>query len=107
MRARHMKNSDEAADRKLIKDMMGKEKRATGGRVQDAGGNPDVMKEAKAPSAKVAYKDGGMIDGGKSRMRLDRPGRKTGGRVFSDPLSASSSKAPMSAASKVSMKAED
>lgn len=82
-------------------------KSGMGAKPENAGGNPDVIKEATAPSAKVAYKDGGMIEGGKSRMRLDRPGRKTGGRVFSDPLSASSSKSPMSAASKVSLKAED
>lgn len=75
-------------------------KKAGGGIVADAGGNQKVMDEAKSGSAKVEYKDGGCVDGGKSRMRLDRPGRKTGGRVFSSPLSSSSSVAPMSAASK-------
>ncbi len=106
-RARHHKasggsvHSDEAEDKKLINKMMSeKMKRASGGRVEDAGGNKDVMDEAKRGSAKVAYKDGGCVDGAKSRMRLDRPGRKTGGRVFSSPLSESSSKAPMSRASK-------
>jgi hypothetical protein len=106
-RARHKNggavHSDEAQDRKLIKEMMG---RKTGGRVPaDAGGNQDVMSEAKSGSAKVAFRDGGCVEGGKSRMRLDRPGRKTGGRVFSNPLSASSSMAPMTEASKVSSKA--
>lgn len=66
----------------------------------DAGGNPSVISEAKSGDAKIEYRDGGMVEGGKSRMRLDRPGRKSGGRVFSDPLAASSSKAPMSKASK-------
>lgn len=110
-RARHKDggkvHSDEAEDKKLINKMM-KEKmgRASGGRVEDAGGNKDVMDEARKGSAKVAYKDGGCVEGGKSRMRLDRPGRKTGGRVFGDPLSASSSKAPMTKASRVTGGAE-
>ena len=95
-----MKHDDEAQDRKLIKEMMGKQKRATGGRVADAGGNQDVMTAAKKGSAKVEYRDGGCVEGGMSRMRLDRPGRKSGGRVFGDPLSGSSSKAPMSKASR-------
>jgi hypothetical protein len=98
-------HSDEAQDRKLIKEMMSKQKRATGGRVSDAGGNPNVMSEAK--QGDTHFKDGGMVEGGKSRMRLDRPGRKTGGRVFSNPLSSSSATAPMSAASKVSAEAKD
>ncbi len=71
------------------------------GAPSDAGGNQNVINEAKSGSARVEYKDGGCVEGGKSRMRLDRPGRKTGGRVFSSPLAASSSVAPMSKASKV------
>lgn len=104
-RARHKDggkvHSDEAQDKALFGKMM-KEKmgRASGGRVEDAGGNKDVMEEAKSPSAKVKYRDGGCVDGAKSRMRLDRPGRKSGGAVFGNPLSASSSKAPMSKASR-------
>jgi hypothetical protein len=105
-RARHHKasggsvHSDEAQDKKLFGKMMKEEKmkRASGGRVEDAGGNKDVMAEAK--KGDTHFKDGGCVDGAKSRMRLDRPGRKTGGRVFSSPLSESSSKAPMSRASK-------
>lgn len=76
-----------------------------GAKPSDAGGNQDVISEAKSASAKVKFKDGGCVEGGKARMRLDRPGRKTGGRVFSNPLAASSSVAPMSEASKVTSKA--
>lgn len=76
-----------------------------GAKPADAGGNQDVIDEAKSASAKVKFKDGGCVEGGKSRMRLDRPGRKTGGRVFGNPLSSSSSVAPMTEASKVSSKA--
>jgi hypothetical protein len=104
MRARHMKHDDEAQDKALIKKMMG-EKRATGGRVEDAGGNQNVIKEARMGD--THFKDGGCVEGGKSRLRLDRPGRKTGGRVFSSPLSSSSASAPMSAASKVTSGAKD
>jgi len=82
-------------------------KSGIGAAPSDAGGNQNVINEAKSGSARVEYKDGGCVEGGKSRMRLDRPGRKTGGRVFSSPLASSSSTAPMSKASKVSMKAED
>lgn len=74
-------------------------KRASGGAVPaDAGGNQNVIDEAKKGDAH--FKDGGCVEGGKARLRLDRPGRKTGGRVFSSPLADSSSVAPMSAASK-------
>jgi hypothetical protein len=49
------------------------------------GGNPKVTQEAQGKTI-------GMIDGapGISRMRLDRPGRKRGGRVGADrgPLSS-------------------
>jgi len=80
-------------------------KKAGGGMVSNAGGNPKVMEEAKGGD--THFKDGGCVEGGKARMRLDRPGRKTGGRVFSSPLAASSSVAPMSAASKVSSEAKE
>ena len=85
----------------------GTKKVGIGAKPSDAGGNQDVIDEAKSGSAKINFKDGGCVEGGKARMRLDRPGRKTGGRVFSNPLSASSSVAPMSEASKVSSGAKD
>lgn len=49
-------------------------------------GDPKVAAEAKSK-----YKDGGVVDGKQSAMRLDRPGRKMGGRVGADcaPLSSS------------------
>lgn len=58
----------------------------------DAGGNKDVEKEAKAKTV-------GTIGGDKAARRLDRA---RGGRVGADksPLSASSSKHPMSSAGK-------
>ncbi|HEY6861674.1 MAG TPA: hypothetical protein VI358_18055 [Pseudolabrys sp.] len=87
-RARHMKKDG------------GMTCRASGGRIEEAGGNKTVMDAAKSSKDTMAYKDGGCVDGGMSRMRLDRPGRKVGGRVFSNPLSASSATAPMSSASK-------
>ena len=75
-------------------------KRASGGAVpSDAGGNQNVIAEAK--KGDTHFKDGGCVEGKMSRMRLDRPGRKTGGRVFDSPLASSSSVAPMSKASKV------
>jgi hypothetical protein len=49
-------------------------------------GNPKVAAEAKS-----AYRDGGEVHGSKiAAMRLDRPGRKRGGRVGADcsPLSS-------------------
>lgn len=51
-----------------------------------AAGNPKVAEEAKG----TKRKDGGVVDGKKSMMRLDRPGRKMGGRVGADcsPLSS-------------------
>lgn len=76
-----------------------KMKKASGGGVvdkspaaEDGGGNPDVMKEAKAKTV-------GMIDGGPARKRLDRA---RGGRVGADksPLSSSSSKNPITSAGK-------
>lgn len=51
-------------------------------------GDPEVAAEAKKK-----YKDGGKVEGKKSMMRLDRPGRKMGGRVGADcsPLSSAAS----------------
>lgn len=48
-------------------------------------GNPKVVAEAKSK-----YKDGGAVGGKMSMMRLDKPGRKMGGRVGADcsPLSS-------------------
>ena len=77
-------------------------KRAKGGVVASHdSGNERVMKEAEVP---VNRKKGGKVDGGIARMRLDRPGRKVGGRVGADtsPLSASSSTAPLTVANKTS-----
>lgn len=77
-------------------------KRAKGGVVASHdSGNERVMNEAETP---VHRKKGGKVDGGLARLRLDRPGRKTGGRVGADlrPLSASSSVAPLTVANKTS-----
>ncbi len=52
-------------------------------------GNPAVTDAAKGKTI-------GMIGGGLSRMRLDRPGRKRGGRVGAD-------KAPLSSAGKTAL----
>jgi hypothetical protein len=51
------------------------------------GGSPKVAAEADKSSPR--FKDGGKVHGKKSMMRLDRPGRKMGGRVGADcsPLS--------------------
>jgi len=80
--------------------------KAEGGRTHlIAAGNPDVLKEAegkedyakgdeKKHGGKVKRKSGGkvlgLMTGGGVRPRLDRPGRKSGGRVGSDrsPLSS-------------------
>lgn len=84
-------------------------KRADGGRTNmKVSGNPDVFKEAeekkrggkcRATGGKVV----GLMTGGAVRPRLDRPGRKSGGRVGADksPLSSAhsstaSEKEPMS-----------
>ena len=73
-------------------------KKAGGGAVDkdpvpaDAGGNKDVESEAKAKTV-------GMIPGGPAKKRLDRA---RGGRVGADksPMSASSSKNPITSAGK-------
>lgn len=81
------------------------QKRADGGSVLDANPSPSsvyagkgskVVEEAdqkKKGGAVCAKKDGGKVEGGVSRLRLDRPGRKMGGRVGCDG-------APMSSASR-------
>lgn len=72
-------------------------KKASGGRTDmKVSGNPDVFKEAeerkKGGRAKRAAggKVVGLMTGGGVRPRLDRPGRKMGGRVGADksPLSS-------------------
>ena len=69
-----------------------KKGKASGG-IAMAGGNPEVVKEAE--EKKRGGKAMGKVMGGKSRMRLDKPGRKVGGRVGADrsPLSSANSKA--------------
>lgn len=56
-----------------------KMKKAKGGGIAVAGGNPKVISEAeeRKKGGKVAMK----MEGKKGKMRLDRPGRKSGGRV--------------------------
>ena len=72
--------------------------KAAGGGVEDKDaepmvtmGNKNVLKEAKEKTI-------GDVSGAKSRMRLDRPGRKTGGAAWSNPLSSDSATHPMSKA---------
>lgn len=75
------------------------EERARGGKVKNAGptGDKDVEAEAKGkePDEKEspARKRGGKVEGKMAKMRLDRPGRKAGGRVGAD-------KAPLTEAAK-------
>lgn len=59
-------------------------KRASGGSVPDKiSGNPNVFKEAaeRKKGGRVERKFVGFYTGGAVRPRLDRPGRKSGGRV--------------------------
>jgi len=81
-------------------------KKSGGGRGEKmplvASGNPDVLKEAEGKESYAKHggrmkkhrKDGGkvigLMTGGAVRRRLERPGRKVGGRVGSDrsPLSS-------------------
>lgn len=82
-----------------------KSKKNGGGRIgMKVSGNPDVFKEAAERKAggRVA-KVVGLMTGGAVKPRLDRPGRKRGGRVGANnaPLStahgtASAEKAPKS-----------
>lgn len=66
---------------------MHKKHKADGG-IAVAGGNPDVIKEAD--EKKKGGRAMGKMEGHLSRHRLDKPGRKTGGRVGADksPLSS-------------------
>ena len=64
-------------------------KRASGGKVDEAGGNPRVFEDIKRKrggrvAIRDAFKDGGSVTSGKAKFRLDRPGRKQGGRVGAD-----------------------
>jgi hypothetical protein len=63
-------------------------KKASGGKVEVAGGNPEVIEEAKERKSggKVAACEGPM-----AKKRMDRPRRASGGRVGAD-------KAPLSSA---------
>lgn len=67
-------------------------KRASGGRTEmKVSGNPDVFKEADERKKGGRVKKHVMADHGeKARKRMDRPGRKRGGRVGADrsPLSS-------------------
>lgn len=62
-----------------------------GGGIMVAAGNPDVIKDAE--QKKKGGKVVGKMHGAASRPRLDRPGRKSGGRVGADksPLSTAHS----------------
>lgn len=62
---------------------MQKECRAKGGRVgMVVSGNPDVLEEAHEKHAKGGkVKKGMSAEGGKSKHRMDRPKRASGGRV--------------------------
>ena len=59
-------------------------------------GNPKVAASAKGKSK---FADGGVVMGKKAAMRLDRPGRKMGGRVGADC-------APLSSAASTSMRSD-
>lgn len=54
--------------------------KASGGAIAEAGGNPHVLADAKAKKKGGAVKNLAM-HGAKARHRLDRRGRKAGGRV--------------------------
>ena len=64
-------------------------KRASGGKVDLVSGNPNVIAEARAKrkdGGKVVKKNAGgkivgLMSGGAVKQRMDRPGRKMGGRV--------------------------
>lgn len=66
-----------------------KHHKASGGKIEHAGGNPEVIKEAeeKKKGGKVHHM---KMHGHHGKHRLDRPGRKRGGRVGADlsPLSS-------------------
>jgi len=73
----------------------GRHHRAKGGGIMEAGGNPEVMREAheKKHGGKVhrhKRKHGGHVEGHHPKHRMDRHHRKSGGRVGADhsPLSS-------------------
>lgn len=68
--------------------------KASGGMIKNAGGNPYVEEEAKEKKHGGRAKHMGKMHGHISRHRLDRPGRKRGGRVGADkaPLSSAAAK---------------
>lgn len=71
--------------------MKGRKGYATGGKIMDAGGNPKVLAEIKErKKGGRVTKEAGKVAGHLSRHKLDRPGRKRGGRVGADmnPLSS-------------------
>ena len=76
-----------------------KAKKASGG-IAVASGNPEVLKEAE--EKKKGGKAMGKMHGPMSRHRLDKPGRKTGGRVGADksPLSTANRSASPDASPK-------
>ena len=76
-----------------------KSKKASGG-IAVASGNPEVIKEAE--EKKKGGKAMGKMQGAMSRHRLDKPGRKTGGRVGADksPLSTANRSASAPASTK-------
>lgn len=71
--------------------MKGKKCKDGGGLPMKAAGNPEVFKEAEAKKRGGKVKKMMKAEGGKPKHRMDRPGRKTGGRVGAD-------KAPLSSA---------
>lgn len=75
--------------------MKGKSRKSGGGLPMKVSGNPDVFKEAEARKKGGKVKGGMKADEGKTRHRMDRPGRKSGGRVGSD-------KSPLSSAHRTS-----
>lgn len=86
-----------------------KGKKKAGGGAMKVSGNPNVFKEAderkkggrakRASGGKVEGKVIGLMTGGAVKPRLDRPGRKLGGRVGADKAPLSSANATTSAES--------
>lgn len=68
--------------------------KANGGKVVYAGAGSNVLKEAMERKRGGSVKHT-MAEGAKAKHRLDRPGRKRGGRIGAD-------KAPLSSAARVS-----
>lgn len=61
--------------------------KADGGTVKPynaQGSNVEAEAEEKASGGRAKKKAGGMVDGDMKKKRLDRPGRKAGGRVGAD-----------------------